>query len=350
MLLGLPYGVNDAHYDLTMDNVPENPGFMQQRFTLQSAILAGKLIDRNVTPGTQSFANAVTLDEQMDNIASSMPAQFWDLPNPLPGPGLELDNIRHRMLQQLFFFHVRTYIYLPFIFKRPAVSTIVHSRLACMEASRQLLRRYVILRTNNEGVCLFECKTSDFVGFMGAVLLLLCHLSSRDLPSRRIPEEDLQLIELTRDFFETVASEEGCAISRQGHRALTLLLGKQDNTNSVTSHSLQSEKIPIPYFGVVLRKYMPRSPSGRTSDLQNNDSNVSFSAPVVTFVDDMATTNAPFTMGADNTQNSTIGGLQWDANGFFDIDVSDSFPWLDTIDIDGDWNYFFDSTEQYPDT
>src|SRR5438046_1458331 len=194
MLLGLPYGFNDAHYGSTMDVMTEELGSLQQRFILRCAFVVGKVIDRNIRPGKPSFASAMDLDEQMDTIASSMPEGWWATPAELPGPGPELDQLIERLVQQFYFFHVRIYLHLPFIVKSATMFPYDHSRLACMEAARQMLRRFVILRAEVQGACLFECKTTEFVGFMAAVVLLLGLSGSSNMSNPRDSDEDLGLI------------------------------------------------------------------------------------------------------------------------------------------------------------
>jgi hypothetical protein len=362
MLLGLPPGVNDTHYGLAMENIAGEQAFLQHKFTLQSATVAGKLIDRNVASGTPSFANAVTLDEHMEKIASSMPIAWWDLPDRLPDPGPELDEIRNRMLQQFYFFHVRTYLYFPFIIKQPKSSTSNHSNAACTEASRQMLRRYGVLRAKSHGVCLFECKTSDFVGFIAAVILFLCLSFSKETSGSQMLDGDLQLIEATRNFFRNVEREEGCKIAKQCYRALTALLGVHENTAGMTDMFPYSDKIVIPYFGVVVRKHL-KEPLQSTSFTSINSSSNEAMPPssVAATIGDMIpdphyTTNAwSLDHGSDPVNSSILDDLQWEFDDFTDFTNFNTshFNQLvdDTlIDIDGDWNLFLEPNEGYSGT
>ncbi|KAF5684538.1 hypothetical protein FCIRC_3881 [Fusarium circinatum] len=65
LLLGLPYGFNDAHLGPTVE--PYNmPVYPEQRFVLRCASIAGKIIDRNMMPGKPSSASSMLLDELWD--------------------------------------------------------------------------------------------------------------------------------------------------------------------------------------------------------------------------------------------------------------------------------------------
>ncbi|KAF4419903.1 hypothetical protein FACUT_11343 [Fusarium acutatum] len=167
LLLGLPYGFNDAHLGPTAEpsNVPIYP---EQRFVLRCAFIAGKIIDRNMMPGKPSSASSMLLDEQMDTIASSMSLGWWDLPESLPNSHTETDELRNLLLLHFYFFHVRINLHLPFIVGTESTSPRSSHRLACLEASRQLLKRFTLLRTQIQGFSIFDCKTSDFVGFMAS--------------------------------------------------------------------------------------------------------------------------------------------------------------------------------------
>ncbi|KAI7758907.1 hypothetical protein LZL87_009902 [Fusarium oxysporum] len=202
LLLGLPYGFNDAHLGPTVE--PYNvPIYSEQRFVLRCAYIAGKIIDRNMMPGKPSSAGSMLLDEQMDTIASSMHLSWWDLPDSLPNSHAETDELRNHLLLHFYFFHVRINLHLPFIVGSELTSPRGSHRLACLEASRQLLKRFTLLRTQIQGFSIFDCKTSDFVGFMASVSLILCLSQPRSneiiVP---VPDEDQNLIAQVKCIFE----------------------------------------------------------------------------------------------------------------------------------------------------
>jgi hypothetical protein len=239
MFLGLPYGINDAHCGLTMETIKPESGFLRQKLVLSCALVAGKIIDRNMTTGSGlSLASSMALDEELDAIASTQTKEWWDLPTHTYGPGQEFGEMRERVLLQVYFWHVRMYLYLPFIIKSPVSfpsSTYYHSKLACMEAARQMLRRFMVLRDNVQKVCLFECRTTDFVGFIAAAVLCICRSSESDANGGT--EEDRHLIESARKYFQREEVESGSKIASQCFQALTLLSDAGDTTTSVPKKS-----------------------------------------------------------------------------------------------------------------
>ncbi|KFY99421.1 hypothetical protein V498_00774 [Pseudogymnoascus sp. VKM F-4517 (FW-2822)] len=237
MLLGLPHGFSDAYYgdvDVTSEHT----------FILRCAVIAGKTIDRNIAPTKPSFAKTMLLDEQLDAISASMPQAWWSIPDQLPSsPGVALNDLTERLLQNFFFHHIRLYLHLPFIAK-PTIP--LHSydicRLACKESSRQLLRIYLILRTEIQGASIFECKTSDFVAFTAAVALLI---GISGLHGHRDAKEDRRLIASVEAVFQREATR-GCRISAQCREAIRMLSGT-NNDLGVKAHEVR-----IPYFGTVV--------------------------------------------------------------------------------------------------
>jgi hypothetical protein len=81
MLLGLPYGFNDIHFGPITETLAYTLGSADHRFILRCVLCAGKVIDRNIAPGTPSFAKAMELDEEMDTIAACMPTVWWNIPD-----------------------------------------------------------------------------------------------------------------------------------------------------------------------------------------------------------------------------------------------------------------------------
>ncbi|UKZ78813.1 hypothetical protein TrVFT333_006558 [Trichoderma virens FT-333] len=104
MLLGLPYVLNDNHYQSVLTAAGMGQGFY---FVLRCAIICGRIIDRNMTAGKPSFAKAMELDEELSSIASTQPEDWWSVPESMDHfqlQGLELSDFRELLLQQFYFF------------------------------------------------------------------------------------------------------------------------------------------------------------------------------------------------------------------------------------------------------
>lgn len=339
LLLGLPYGFNDDHFGPSIDSFDDAPGVAEQRFILRCAFIAGKVIDRNVMPGTPSSASSMLLDEQMDAIASSMPESWWTLPDQLPDSDLEIDAIRDRLLQQYYFFHIRINLHLPFICRSATTVSKTAHRPAGMEASRQLLKRFVILRTQVRNESIFDCKTSDFVGFMAVVALIigLSH-SGPESPSVTITtsDTDQRLISLVRKVFQREEQEKACRIASQCCRIIDTLMQDPIDNRAMVGES--PERITIPYFGSVSR--YPIKSKWPTPEAPNSAQGLPASAmnqfPTPEVPDAMET---PYIELGSDSMSESGGGGTWQFDGLEDFPVDDLSAWIDTAmeDVNQDW-------------
>lgn len=254
MLLGLPYVLNDNHYQSVIQAPGMAPGFY---FVLRCAIISGKIIDRNMTAGNPSFARAMELDEEMESIASSQPVDWWAVPKTLDQPlePLELNDLREQLLQQFYFYWVKLFLHLPFLVETTASSPHYFSRLACIEAAKQILKRYRLLRTKmKSGHCLFECKTTDFACFTAAVVLLIGTFhSSAACRSSNPVEEDLELVADTDRLLMSEEVENDCKVAAQCRKVLQMLSIREPDAAD------GDREVVIPYFGAVLRKRSHRT-------------------------------------------------------------------------------------------
>ena len=254
LLLGLPHGFNDAYFDTSTSNAiaPGPPEVWLPQFIHQCAVMAGEVITCILPSPKPSFAKAMALDEQMDAISTSAPVGWWDIPTDLPDSSTELGHLTERLLVHFFFFHIRMYIHLPFLKSSLPSSSYNVSRLACTDAARHMLKRYLVLRTELNGGALFDCKTSDFVAFTAAVVLLMGRSSSLENSSVPICE-DLQLSTDAERIFRRLEKENSCKIAAQCANVLTML-------SSLTGDAGAQQEIPIPYFGTVVRRRVAESP------------------------------------------------------------------------------------------
>ncbi|PTB64990.1 hypothetical protein BBK36DRAFT_1169775 [Trichoderma citrinoviride] len=268
MLLGLPYVLNDNHYQSIIQAPGMAPGFY---FVLRCAILCGKIIDRNMTVSKPSFARAMELDEEMESIASSQPQDWWAIPTTLDQPlePLELNELREQLLQQFYFYWVKLFLHLPFLVETTTSSPHYFSRMACIEAAKQILERYRLLRYKmKSGHCLFECKTTDFACFTAAVVLLIGTFhSSAPYRSSNAVEEDLELVADTDRLLMAEEVENDCRVAAQCRKVLQMLSVKEPDASD------EDREVVIPYFGAPNPRHVaiPRSVGHASNDLGEVD-------------------------------------------------------------------------------
>ncbi|KAK7432174.1 hypothetical protein QQZ08_001119 [Neonectria magnoliae] len=223
---------------------------------LRTVVLAGKIIERNLVTDKPSLAETLSLDEQLSTAAALLPEDWWNRSSSEELSHLTPSNeLRERVLLQFYFFHVRLYLHLPFMAKSVTTSTSVISKMACMEASRQMLKRFLLLHSTTQGPYLFECKTTAFLSFMAAVILILGLDDLGHMPAPPSSEEDMSLLAGVRNIFHQTVKKDGSKISSQCFNALCTLMKAQDTDLQTARLGEEPEKkILIPYFGIVLRR------------------------------------------------------------------------------------------------
>lgn len=331
--MGLPSGVNDFQFEFSVGFLQN--ATLQRQFMVRCAFVAGKIMDRctqNGTPFSVGISRGEDLEAEMNVIAANMPLEWWNLPVTLPGPGSELDELRARLLQQAFYFQVRMHIDLSHLGEAPG-SPHWQSKLKCMEAARQLLRRAVLLSSRLEEWRLFECKTNDFIGFIAASILTIGLFTLGNDVDQRVVSNDQYLIDTMRNNFHKEEILRRCQIARQCGRTLELLNNPREAPDSL------SGKIIIPYFGTVVRKGQLQSPFEAANSISgiSTPQSTNRTAPY-------QQSNNTDTMGIDGQPAPDLfsDNLYWElenSGGFFTGDFN---PMLDPamVDLSQDWSLF----------
>jgi hypothetical protein len=333
MLLGLPYGFNDAHYG-PMDALLQSMGTPEHRFVQRCAVVGGKLIDRNTLPGDPSFAVTMALDEEMEAIAASMPSSWWQIPEALPNTEHGIDQLRDRLLQQYYFFHLRINLHIPFMASHSAGTRLEICRSTGVEASRQLLHRFILLRAQFHGNSVFDCKTSDFVAFMAAVVLILgvsvpVQLKLNDWVVMN--PRDRQTLADARSVFHREETEKECRIASQCGKMLDMLTADSPWTASNSSTKPQlPETIFVPFFGTLVRKpavSLSATAAGVASEQAATEAATTSNETIVALED---------SIGEASVCLSTNWALETSINPLFD----DLSTWLDSTmgESDASWN------------
>ncbi|KAF9730679.1 hypothetical protein PMIN06_004171 [Paraphaeosphaeria minitans] len=262
LLLGLPYGVSDTHCDLSLPDTPNGPYMSPLTFMNKLSILAGKVIDRNQGIAEQSFAWALQLDQELEDLYKKLDPAWLEYSELLADIESNAAELRERIISQMVYHQIRVYLHLPFMLKSAMNSRFTYSRTACVNGSREMLKLYQALRTG-EVQPLYECKAVDFIGFTSAVLIVLglFNYGATNTPiSPAAREADIRLIEQSIDIFRRASSEKGGKVALQSAEVLDKMLNKlkveigqpasNSNPNELDDCSSMSEFV-IPYFGTL---------------------------------------------------------------------------------------------------
>jgi hypothetical protein len=361
--------------------------------------LAGQVIDRNQGVAEQSFAWALQLDQELEDLWKQLDPAWLDYSELLADAESNAAELRERLMGQICFHQIRIYLHLPFMLKSASNSRFTYSRTACLNGSREVLRLYQALRTGTVQP-LYECKAIDFIGFTAAVLIQIGLLNFGSVAQSSTPkdiESDIRLIEISIDIFRRASSEKGGKVALQSAQVLEKMMTKYRGGDE--EECTGASEFIIPYFGTISIKRggqevkptdMPRparrSPSvrsttttaplytptsERTASTANSDlfshPTASLSLTPKTTLSNPSTSTFPFT--ADPSPFATYNGFyNWDnlndpsssadvgtggAAPLVNDDSMNNFPlptnnfsWQHVpMDIDQDWSWFLNDSQ-----
>ncbi|KAF2112524.1 hypothetical protein BDV96DRAFT_579851 [Lophiotrema nucula] len=264
LLLGLPQSVSSPY-------VPHDIGDTStSRFERTHAIVAGRILERNERdPGQDNYTVTEAIDTQMLEAAEKVPSQFW-LPVNYSGmregsPEVFWESMR--FVDQFHHYLLLVQLHLPYLCSqsndsligsgRADAQQIAYSKLACANAGREILTRFVAFRSfNHLTAC---CRSGDFVALVGAMALLLAHLDSHRtkcgnlLKHQRLGDRAMMLQVL--DNMDCLAKHNGDTMTTESAGLLRKLLEVEAEAAAGPTHTPSTAttlELSIPYLGNVL--------------------------------------------------------------------------------------------------
>jgi hypothetical protein len=180
LMLGLPQASLDR--SMASESALANDTPMGRLERIHCAI-ASRILERNNTdPGSYNFATTQEIDLELQEAAKTMPSRWWLAPNLAAAAAAGHDDKavfweRLRLVNQLFHYNLLNQLHLPFMLRfTSAERRHDYSQATCVNASREVLSRFVTFRSFNRVA--YCCRAIDFFALMAALTLLLAHLDS----------------------------------------------------------------------------------------------------------------------------------------------------------------------------
>ena len=153
LMLGLPQGSLDR--SMASDQMLGNDTPMG-RLERMHCDLASQILELNESePGTHYFALTQQLEEGLRRAARNLPSKWW-----LPDSTL-LFEASGRLFCQLFHYNLLNQLHLPFMLRSSAERKYDYSKITCVNASRDVLQRFLLFRTFDEGKV--ACRPLEYV-------------------------------------------------------------------------------------------------------------------------------------------------------------------------------------------
>lgn len=299
MMLGLPQSNIDT--PATLHNSFANNKTIDQLERLQVQV-ASQIIERDKRHAfAEEYEITREIDRQLLQVARDMPNRFW-LPSPSNASLDEKGEVADRfqdtfiLMDILIYYNLLNQLHLPYLLWSDFGDTnYEYSKIACIQASREVLTRFIILLNSNN--LYFFCQRIDYFVLMASMTLLLFYLGNHRSPqdptttSSAIPhlltphqrlsdrstmKQVLRLIERAsaKGFEESqrkginllrcLLSIEADAASGQNYIITTGLSHNQQESEYFDTHSSDIEDsvcINIPYLGMIkITRQIPAVP------------------------------------------------------------------------------------------
>ncbi|KAH8900520.1 hypothetical protein GQ53DRAFT_740573 [Thozetella sp. PMI_491] len=268
LILGLPQGSSDSSMGTASPFEQDTPmGQLERRH----CVLAGRILQRNDRdPSCDDLVDTQAIDMELRKLSESMPSKWWLVPDLASiKDDVQLFWETAKLTNQVFHYILLSHLHLPFLLRSssgPDQHQYEYGRLACVNASRDLLNRYRVFRTfSRVSYC---CHSMDFFAITASMTLILAHFDGHR--SKRISDNalihqrtsDRAIMEEILDNMEQVGTlNKTKTVSERGAGVLRQLLAIEADAAAGSIYRLDSGddrphdtrglRLSIPYFGVI---------------------------------------------------------------------------------------------------
>ncbi|OAL20586.1 hypothetical protein AYO22_08595 [Fonsecaea multimorphosa] len=261
-ILGLPCGVGNDCFGEEGVMVPIID-FLDV-FERRICVVSGLIAARNQKEPAPGYTTTLDIDERLEKLAKDMGDILTKIPPLNASPHSSVGESPFKLvLSQIWFYQLTIILHIPWMLRAFTDSKYEYSRFACLNASREHLRRYLALRDTNNTQN--TARVVDFGTVIAAVTLILNRVESatRDTATSD-GEKDMKLVSEVVESMRTVSRGPREFMARQGVEVMKALLALNGARDRNTSDTL---RFTIPFFGpiVISRNQTPGGPTPVTT-------------------------------------------------------------------------------------
>jgi hypothetical protein len=247
LLLGLPTSVAD---------VVLTPPTMGSDLIVRLGNVAGRILERNrIEAPQQALDLTKDIDQELITIADQMPSAFWQPSNfaRLARDSQEaFDEIR-RALDHGRYYNLIIQLHLPHMLCPTHASQRAYSKIACVNAGREILSRHIDLQSFQPVVS--RCRMNDFPALIAGMALMLAHAISHcsDKSENMFAHQhasDRAMVERTLENLEFVSELQPDTLLVKCAKLLTELLAIEEDAAQQHRRSVVQ-----PQHGTEAREY-----------------------------------------------------------------------------------------------
>ena len=287
--------------------------------------VTGRVIKRNSQgQARMSYPETLQMDHDLDRCREIVPESWW---NAIPDSDMTLDAIYEMFAFKFWFHNLRNFIHMPFALGCSTSPQHHFSTSMALEASREMIRFYAVLRDINRPVIKL-CNMSDFQVLTGALIIILNLLANTPGYQIEQQEQDWQIIDGLIYLMNHAAQDLANSVATQAARLLEDLSKLRHNFEG----GEKTFQAVVPYFGKF--KILRRS-SGPVIPAQPQPPSVS---TTVSSQQSSVVSQAPM-QPKENTIPSNPDVPLFEANDYFEFESSLQWP-----EPDNEWSSIVDCT------
>lgn len=255
-LLGLPSSTGSAAFPLldADDDIWLSPENVYHKRLYH---IAGLILARNQSDSTHTYSTTQRIGEQLASFAAEMPPAWWEVATSIPTTRTKEAFAQfERVMCQIWHFQLEMLVYLPFMLRSATDRRYEHSHISCLNASRNLIKRWISIRESSSDTILFS-NLLEFEAFTAATTLLLGILASPKTANfshilEEEQQEDFRLVETVVENLERL-KQQGAGMS-VGNQSISVIrtLQRFVNLNGGGGNFPDRLRLEIPFFGVIM--------------------------------------------------------------------------------------------------
>ncbi|KAL3459991.1 hypothetical protein BJX64DRAFT_290641 [Aspergillus heterothallicus] len=276
LFMGLPQGSMDRSMVSEQALASDTPLGRLERL---HCLIASRILERNEYDPTSNIVDTLKkIDNEINRAAETMPNDWWMSPNLAEVP-ITMNDVKKpphvvwdmlRLVAQIYHFGLINQLHIPFMLGFTAAAQLQeYSQATCVNASRDILSRYIAFRNFNRVA--FSCRMADFFALTAALLLLLGHIRQHSKSSDfnvliHQRQGDRAMIQKAISLLQNISWVVGDKITSMSADILVRLLdieaeaakGRIYSTQSIQTDTLpQEEEATLRPGAVVLRFCVP---------------------------------------------------------------------------------------------
>jgi hypothetical protein len=174
LLLGLPIGTYDNSFATEEALLQDDP---QERLIKAHTLVSARISERNSIKTSKAYTMTQEIDVELEAAGRAIGLQWWQEPVLDPfAPSSQMADAVCVLIHQIHHFDLLILLHLPYMLRDPAESRYEYSRVTCIRASREVLKRFVTFRTIINSA--FACRHVDYSALIAAMTLMLSYLGS----------------------------------------------------------------------------------------------------------------------------------------------------------------------------